>query len=434
MPFDPVLTLETAVLLLICFLVGATAGSMLHIAVLRGRKPAASRPVVAAAPAAPVGEALVATPVIAPLSAPPRPTAPAEVPGLDFGLNAPVEARVAAAPARKAGTVTSGRDFGRPDRLVAAVATAAGDDGPVESVALPPPAIAPADGSAVEPPMPVAAALEAISGLPPEAGVAAAVSEPPAVEQPTTAVLDVTAELLAITPKEAPDESIVSDVDPDEFAAMRAIEGNWTPSRRHPKPVPEFTPEAAPEVRIEPVPEARAEPERATAETHPVPEPSMEAVPIVVVADDDDEARTPADDPVAEVPPIDPPDEDDRIVPADEEQADEVEPLAARVEPRIEPGIPEQQDQPQGIGAPRHGMRDDLTQIVGVLPVVETALNRIGVYHFDQVAEWTDGNAAWVETHLGIGGRVDREHWREQARELAMIAAGGRPSRRQRPH
>jgi predicted flap endonuclease-1-like 5' DNA nuclease len=78
-------------------------------------------------------------------------------------------------------------------------------------------------------------------------------------------------------------------------------------------------------------------------------------------------------------------------------------------------------------------MRDDLTQIVGVLPVVETTLNRLGVYHFDQVAEWSDADANWVETHLGIAGRVEREHWREQAHELAAVASGKRPHRKKRP-
>ena len=59
-------------------------------------------------------------------------------------------------------------------------------------------------------------------------------------------------------------------------------------------------------------------------------------------------------------------------------------------------------------------------------PTCETALNRLGVYHFDQVAELTDENAGWIETHLGIAGRIGREHWREQARELATATAGAK--------
>ena len=33
-------------------------------------------------------------------------------------------------------------------------------------------------------------------------------------------------------------------------------------------------------------------------------------------------------------------------------------------------------------------------------------------------------NAGWIENHLGIPQRIGREHWREQARELALATAG----------
>ena len=61
-----------------------------------------------------------------------------------------------------------------------------------------------------------------------------------------------------------------------------------------------------------------------------------------------------------------------------------------------------------------------------MLPVIETALNQAGIYHFDQIAGFTDENVAWLEGHLGIAGRIEREHWREQARELAIVSERAR--------
>ena len=84
--------------------------------------------------------------------------------------------------------------------------------------------------------------------------------------------------------------------------------------------------------------------------------------------------------------------------------------------------VDEAPGRPKGIEGPRDGGRDDLTNIIGVLPVIETALNRAGIYHFDQIADFSDENVAWLEGHLGISGRIDREQWRQQARELAIVS------------
>jgi predicted flap endonuclease-1-like 5' DNA nuclease len=74
---------------------------------------------------------------------------------------------------------------------------------------------------------------------------------------------------------------------------------------------------------------------------------------------------------------------------------------------------------PVALDGPRDGNADDLTHIIGVLPVIETALNKLGVYHYDQIASWSAETVAWVENHLGLDGRIQRELWRLQARELA---------------
>lgn len=74
---------------------------------------------------------------------------------------------------------------------------------------------------------------------------------------------------------------------------------------------------------------------------------------------------------------------------------------------------------PAGMPAPRDGARDDLRLIVGIDPRVESTLNSLGVYHFDQIAAWTPANIDWVERYLAFRGRIGREDWVRQAQALA---------------
>ena len=77
-------------------------------------------------------------------------------------------------------------------------------------------------------------------------------------------------------------------------------------------------------------------------------------------------------------------------------------------------------DKPQTLDAARAGGPDDLKRIKGVGPKLEALLHRLGFYHFDQVASWTDREVAWVDQHLeGFKGRVRRDDWVSQARALA---------------
>ena len=50
-------------------------------------------------------------------------------------------------------------------------------------------------------------------------------------------------------------------------------------------------------------------------------------------------------------------------------------------------------------------------------------LNRMGFYHYDQVASWSEDEVAWVDDNLeGFKGRVSRDDWVEQAK---VLASGG---------
>jgi predicted flap endonuclease-1-like 5' DNA nuclease len=78
---------------------------------------------------------------------------------------------------------------------------------------------------------------------------------------------------------------------------------------------------------------------------------------------------------------------------------------------------------PVSLDAPRNGAKDDFSRIKGLAPAIESALNGLGIYHFDQIAGWDESAVAWVETHFGFKGRIARERWQEQARDLAAAPA-----------
>ncbi|HHG90470.1 MAG TPA: NADH:ubiquinone oxidoreductase [Devosia sp.] len=112
----------------------------------------------------------------------------------------------------------------------------------------------------------------------------------------------------------------------------------------------------------------------------------------------------------------------------------EPEPIAAS-EPEPEPAVPEEPTEaakvesaepsadaggkPFGLSEPRGGKKDDLKRIKGVGPKIEGTLNELGIYHFDQVAGWSDENVDWINGFLSFKGRVQRENWIEQAKALA---------------
>ena len=77
-------------------------------------------------------------------------------------------------------------------------------------------------------------------------------------------------------------------------------------------------------------------------------------------------------------------------------------------------------DKPEMLSAPQ-GEPDDLKKIKGVGPKLEKELNGAGVYHFSQIASWTAKEVAWADDNLldGFKGRISRDNWVSQAKELA---------------
>ena len=76
-------------------------------------------------------------------------------------------------------------------------------------------------------------------------------------------------------------------------------------------------------------------------------------------------------------------------------------------------------ERPPDLSGP-HGEPDDLKRIKGVGPVIERKLNEIGIFHFHQIAAFSDENIRWIDNNLAFPGRVNREQWVGQAKLLEM--------------
>ena len=93
----------------------------------------------------------------------------------------------------------------------------------------------------------------------------------------------------------------------------------------------------------------------------------------------------------------------------------------AAPKPKADPAGPELMEKPRG------GKRDDLKLIWGVGPALEKMLNKMGVFHFDQIAAWTKSEIKWVDERLeGFKGRATRDKWIAQSKKLAK---GWRPAK-----
>jgi large subunit ribosomal protein L21 len=76
-------------------------------------------------------------------------------------------------------------------------------------------------------------------------------------------------------------------------------------------------------------------------------------------------------------------------------------------------------------GAASAGAADDISLIGGIGPKINKGLTDMGITTFAQIAAWTPADVERVETELKQKGRVAREEWIEQAKELMA----GKPPR-----
>ena len=75
---------------------------------------------------------------------------------------------------------------------------------------------------------------------------------------------------------------------------------------------------------------------------------------------------------------------------------------------------------PELLTSAPQGGGDELQNIWGVGPKLAALLNDLGVFHYAQIASWTDDNLRWIDEHLeAFKGRPMRDRWVEQAKVLA---------------
>ena len=74
--------------------------------------------------------------------------------------------------------------------------------------------------------------------------------------------------------------------------------------------------------------------------------------------------------------------------------------------------------------APKGGAPDKLTRIKGIGPVNERKLHEHGIFHFEQIAAWTEADVKAAEAYLEFDGRIARENWIGQAKALAAKSGG----------
>jgi len=70
------------------------------------------------------------------------------------------------------------------------------------------------------------------------------------------------------------------------------------------------------------------------------------------------------------------------------------------------------------LSEPKKEGKDKLSTIKGIGPVLESRLNELGIYHFEQIASWTKEEEEWIGSQMSFPKRVTQEKWVKQAKEL----------------
>lgn len=70
--------------------------------------------------------------------------------------------------------------------------------------------------------------------------------------------------------------------------------------------------------------------------------------------------------------------------------------------------------------APRPMGKDSLQQIEGIDKNIEVKLNELGIFHFDQISEWSERNCQWVEEYLKLEkDQIKNDNWIVEAKNLS---------------
>ncbi len=80
-----------------------------------------------------------------------------------------------------------------------------------------------------------------------------------------------------------------------------------------------------------------------------------------------------------------------------------------------------QAEQFELLSAPR-GAPDDMSKLAGIGPQIVQKLNDAGIFHYWQLAAMKPEDVAQMDRDLKLNGRIDRDGWVNQARELLAAA------------
>jgi predicted flap endonuclease-1-like 5' DNA nuclease len=104
-----------------------------------------------------------------------------------------------------------------------------------------------------------------------------------------------------------------------------------------------------------------------------------------------------------------------------ERMLDDIEQLKARLhDAELELKSSGESRPPAWVMVQPYGPRDDLQRLEGVDPVLERTLNRLGIYHFHQIARFESADVEWLAEHVdGIPTGTIRDSWIPDAGRLA---------------
>ena len=75
-------------------------------------------------------------------------------------------------------------------------------------------------------------------------------------------------------------------------------------------------------------------------------------------------------------------------------------------------------NKPLILSSPRPSGKDKLIKIKGIDLKVEKDLNKLGIFHYNQIAAWSNKNCDWIEEFLQLPGTAKKNQWIEQAKIL----------------
>ena len=70
------------------------------------------------------------------------------------------------------------------------------------------------------------------------------------------------------------------------------------------------------------------------------------------------------------------------------------------------------------LSSPKPIGKDNLRKIKGINSKIECDLNNLGIYHFEQISNWSAKNCDWIEEFLHFPGVAKSNQWVDQAKIL----------------